>query len=77
MIGRNVKIEDRTGIICFTSNFNGKDYINVCFDDNDEYKVYEIKRDEKGSYLEPVVDKSLLSSLSAIWIEEELEKTAD
>ena len=74
MIGRNVKIEDRTGIICFTGKLNEKEYINVCFDDNDEYKVYEIKRDEKGSYLEPVTDNNVLSSLSAIWVEEELEK---
>ena len=71
-IGQNITINNRHGIVCFKGNFNKTDYINVCFEDNNEYVTYKIIKDGNDYLLEKELDKNILSSLLAIWVNEEL-----
>lgn len=71
-IGRIITINNRKGIICFIGHYNDNDYINICFDDNNEYITYKVTKDEKDYLLEKETDKNILSTLLAIWANEEL-----
>ena len=73
-IGQNITINNRKGIVCFTGNFNHTDYVNICFDDKNEYVTYRVIKDGDDYLFEKETDKNTLSSLLAIWISEELEK---
>ena len=71
-IGRNITINNRKGIICFTANYNGTDYVNICFDDNNEYVIYKVTKEGEDYLFTRETDKNTMSSLLAIWVNEEL-----
>ncbi len=71
-IGQNLNINNRHGIVCFKEQLNKIDYINVYFEDNNEYITYKITKDGNDYLLEKELDKNTLSSLLAIWVNEEL-----
>mgnify|MGYP007069838232 CR=1 FL=1 len=71
-IGQNLNINNRRGVVCFTGNLNNTDYINVCFDDNNEYKIYKITKDGEDLILKAETDKNTISTLMAIWVSDEL-----
>lgn len=72
-VGDLIPINGRQALVCFTSEYKDRHYINVCFEDNDEYKVYEVKLVDQDLDLKAVTDVELLKSLSAIWVAQELE----
>lgn len=74
VVGQNLTINNRKGIIVFTGNYNNIDYINVCFDDNNEYKTYRVTKDGDDFLLDLETDKNILSTLLAIWASEEIDK---
>ena len=72
-VGDLIPINGRQALVCFTSELNDKLYINVCFEDNDEYKVYQVTPIDQEFSLKAVTDLELLKTLAAIWVDEELE----
>ena len=72
-IGQELTINGKKGIICFNSEYNGKHYSNVFYEETNEYKPYEIIKDDQGYVLKAVTDLDLLNSLTAIWVAQELE----
>ena len=66
-IGAIINIDGKNGTVCFLTKYNGKNYVNIAFD-NLEYKIYEydLKDDQVGLAL--VKDAELLSKLSEIFI---------
>ncbi len=72
-VGRIIHINNREGIICFTGSLNGANYINVCFEDENEYKIYRVTKDGDDFILKQETNKETISSLMAIWASEELD----
>jgi hypothetical protein len=71
-VGDLIPINGRQALVCFNGSMDGKHYINVCFEDNEEYKIFEVKPIEQGFDIIEVTDKEMLNTLTAIWVEEEL-----
>lgn len=72
-VGRYININNRRGIICFTGRLDGLDYINVCFEEENEYKIYRVTKDGDDFLLKQETNKDIVSSLLAIWASEELD----
>lgn len=73
-VGDVIKINGRKALVCFTNEYREKNYINVCFEDNDEYKAYQVTPVGEDYDLKAVTDLELLNSLTAIWVAQELER---
>lgn len=71
-IGDLININGRKALVCFNGQLYNQHYINVCFEDNDEYKVYQVIPVGEDYDIKAVTDKELLNSLTAIWVENEL-----
>ena len=76
-VGRIININNREGIICFVGTLNGGNYINVCFEDENEYKIYRVTKDGDDFILNQETNRDVISSLLAIWASEELDVLPD
>ena len=72
-VGDLIPINGRQALVCFTYELDDKFYINVCFEDNNEYKVYQVTQIDEEFSLKAVTDQGILKTLAAIWVDEELE----
>ena len=70
-VGYNIEIGGRTGEIVFKTNYEGEDYINVCFEGEKlEYVIYHIKIENDKVMVAKVEDENLLGHLNMIFIEQ-------
>jgi hypothetical protein len=76
-VGRIININNREGIICFVGTLEGINYINVCFDDENEYKIYSVKKDGEDFILKSESNPNTIASLMAIWASEELDNISE
>lgn len=73
-IGQILTFDNEEWIVCFTTTYKDKFYINVAKynEDSNEYKAYEVERnDERQEIIFKIVkDEELLKELGTLWISE-------
>ena len=67
--GLLLEINGKKGVVCFTTTYQNKNYVNVGFDDN-VYKIYEVTIKGENAHFKEVLDKKLTKELIDIFVED-------
>lgn len=72
-IGQTLTLNGRDGIVCFDANYNNKYYVNINFDDDNDYKIYRVDKNGENLTFTLEKDEKTITDLITIWLADGME----